>query len=78
MVEIYKEITGSLGGYFTFLSLLLVMLLWIMTLVKSVFRSYIEDVVKRRHMADPVIQHYIQNMMEKENDAENNNVDEKE
>lgn len=78
MVEIYKEITGSLGGYLTFLSLLLVMLLWIMTLVKSVFRSYIEDVVKRRHMADPVIQHYIQNMMEKENDAENNNVDEKE
>ena len=78
MVEIYKEITGSLGGYLTFLSLLLVMLLWIMTLVKSVFRSYIEDVVKRRHMADPVIQHYIKNMMEKENDAENNNVDEEE
>lgn len=59
MAEIYKEITSSLLSYILFLSLLLILAIWICAVVKCILESYMEIIVSKRHLNDPIVKYYL-------------------
>jgi len=59
MAEIYKEITRNLLSYITFLSLLLILAIWICVVVKCILESYMEIIVSKRHLNDPIVKYYL-------------------
>lgn len=59
MVEIYKEITSSVLSYIVFLSLLLILAIWVCSVVKCIFQSYWDVIVSKRHLNDPIVKYYL-------------------